>query len=93
MMATHTGLRSSGVVQYQQSEVHGGLLVDHQLAAVLLTDGKWYTVEDPTLPQGTDGYLSFLQHSGTDVIMVNVAVADIKAASYYGVPEGIEVTR
>lgn len=76
-----------GVVGTQPHSVTGLQAVDRNLKAVMLADGLWYAVEDPTLPQGPDGYLSFLQR-GRDgsAVMVNVAMSDVKAASYYGMP-------
>lgn len=54
------------------------------LAAVMLADGRWYHTEDPTLPEGPNGHLSFLQNAGeASLVMVQVPVTDIKAASYY----------
>lgn len=58
------------------------------LSAVMLADGKWYSVYDPTLPNGGE-YLSFLQYpDGRDqrAVMVNVSLTDIKAVAYYGLP-------
>lgn len=75
----------------ERSEVHGGLRVDSSLSAVMLADGCWYRVEDPTLPAGPDGYLSFLQYVGDvpnrETVMVNVDVRDIKAVAYFGMPQ------
>lgn len=59
------------------------------LSAVMLADGKWYTVHDPTLPNGDNGYLSFLQYPNgreNHCVMVNVPVSDIKAVAYFGIP-------
>lgn len=69
-----------------EERTNGSLHADRNLKAVMLTDGKWYTVEDPTLPAGPDGYLSFLQHIGNDVTMINVKTEDIKAVAYYHMP-------
>lgn len=60
------------------------------VSAVMLADGKWYKTFDPTLPgDGDREYLSFLQYpNGREhgAVMVNVNLADIKAAAYFGVP-------
>ena len=58
------------------------------LHAVMLADGQWYEVEDPTMPPG--GYLSFLQRWATrneSAVMVNVELTDIKAVAYYALPQ------
>lgn len=79
----------------ERSEVHGGLRVDSNLSAVMLADGCWYAVEDdPTLPEGPTGYLSFLQYqyvggdpNRRETVMVNVDVRDIRAVAYFGMPQ------
>lgn len=82
-MSTHYG----GLIQREEG-LHGSIRVTRDLKAVLLSDGQWYPVEDPTLPDGPDGYLSFLQPHGDQVAMVNVQVSDIKGASYFHMPLG-----
>jgi hypothetical protein len=66
--------------------INGSIHVDRNVKAVMLADGKWYTVEDPTLPDGPDGYLSFLQHLGNATTMINVSMRDIKAVAYFHMP-------
>jgi hypothetical protein len=76
----------------KQAQIHGQLMVDRNLKAVMLPDGLWYGVEDPTLPQGEDGYLSFLQHDRDgNMTMIEVPIAEIKAVSYYGIPTPAEL--
>lgn len=77
--------------QRQLGQGDCGFRATVDLHAVMLADGKWYWVEDPTLPEGPDGYLSFLQgHPGFEKkIMVNVPISEIKAVSYFGMPEGV----
>lgn len=67
---------------------NGTKRVSRDLAAVMLADGRWYAVEDPTLPDGPDGYLSFLQRPTEDgrVVMVNVPIEHIKGFAYFGTP-------
>lgn len=82
----------SGLIKQIQSHVHGRWGVDRNLKAVMLPDGLWYGVEDPTLPKGDDAYLSFLQHdSDGNVAMIEVPVSEIKAVSYYAIPTSIAV--
>lgn len=77
----------AGVIGTQSDSTNGGQRVDPNLTAVMLADGNWYEVNDPTLPQGPDGYLSFLQHADDGAtVMVNVAIADVKAGAYFGMP-------
>jgi hypothetical protein len=62
--------------------------VNDNMFAVMLSDGRWYRVTHPTMAYGPDGYLSFVQKTvGSELgIVVNVALTDIKAVSYHGVP-------
>jgi hypothetical protein len=78
--------RTAGLIKQIRRRGDDLLVVDRNLKAVMLPDGLWYSVEDPTLPQGDDGYLSFLQTNGNDVVMIEVPVSEIKAVSYYGIP-------
>jgi hypothetical protein len=72
----------------------GLLRLDRAVSAVMLPDGRWYHAYDATLPAGPDGYLSFMQHARNQSyanepeVMIQVAVADVKAVAYFGTPDG-----
>ena len=58
------------------------------LKAVLLSDGRWYEIDEATVPKGSQGYLSFVQ-IGRDmhkIAHVRVPLTDIKAVAFHSVP-------